>query len=204
MPNETSVSDLNNLNFFDFDYLDDHPEIPNDEERSDPNPNRYGTPSPYFSSTFKPLNESEGGHSQGSNAAASEDKRSAKHEDNQNVISEGNGPMFSSQNDQDMSETQNLRRSSRPSVYPRNYNDFVVESKVKYGLEKYVTYSQLLKNNFCFTYVLNKSFEPKSFEEAAKHQHCLDAMNSEMDALYRNNTWELVVLPKGRKAIGSK
>ncbi|GKF25122.1 ribonuclease H-like domain-containing protein, partial [Tanacetum coccineum] len=47
-------------------------------------------------------------------------------------------------------------------------------------------------------------FKPKSFEEAAKHQPWIDAMNSEMDALYRNNDWDLVELPKGRKAIGSK
>ncbi|GKC02397.1 ribonuclease H-like domain-containing protein [Tanacetum coccineum] len=59
---------------------------------------------------------------------------------------------------------QNVRRSSRQSVFLRNYNDFVVESKVKYGLEKYV----------------------------------------EMNALLRNDTWELVDLPEGRKAIGSK
>nr|GEZ64340.1 ribonuclease H-like domain-containing protein [Tanacetum cinerariifolium] len=45
---------------------------------------------------------------------------------------------------------------------------------------------------------------PSSFEEAAKHQPWIDAMNSEMDAFYRNNTWDLVELPKGRKAIGSK
>ncbi|GJR18322.1 ribonuclease H-like domain-containing protein [Tanacetum coccineum] len=49
-----------------------------------------------------------------------------------------------------------------------------------------------------------RSFKPKSFEEAAKHQPWIDAMNSEMDALYRNNDWDLVELPKGRKAIGSK
>ncbi|GJV00903.1 ribonuclease H-like domain-containing protein [Tanacetum coccineum] len=32
----------------------------------------------------------------------------------------------------------------------------------------------------------------------------VDAMNAEMDTLYRNNTWEIVDLPIGRKAIGSK
>ncbi|GKE50557.1 hypothetical protein Tco_1481815, partial [Tanacetum coccineum] len=97
IPTEPSVPDLNHLNFFDFDYLDDHPDIPNDEVRSDPSPNRYGTPSPHSGSTFEPLNESEGGHSHGLNAVASEDEGSANHEDNQNIISEGNGPLFSSQ-----------------------------------------------------------------------------------------------------------
>ncbi|GKE48613.1 ribonuclease H-like domain-containing protein, partial [Tanacetum coccineum] len=34
--------------------------------------------------------------------------------------------------------------------------------------------------------------------------HWIDAMNQEMNALLRNGTWELVKLPEGRKAIGSK
>nr|GEV06671.1 putative reverse transcriptase, RNA-dependent DNA polymerase, Gag-polypeptide of LTR copia-type [Tanacetum cinerariifolium] len=87
MPYEPSVPDLNNMNFFDFDYLDDHLDNSNNKERSDPNPN---------------------------------------------------------------------------------------------------------------------SFKPGSFKEASKHQPWIDAMNSKMDALYRNNTWKLVDLPKGIKVIGSK
>ncbi|GJS75302.1 ribonuclease H-like domain-containing protein [Tanacetum coccineum] len=114
MLDESSVPILNNLNFFDFDYLNDHSDIPNDEERSDPILNRYGTPSPHPGSTFEPLNESGEGHSHGLNVVASEEE---------------------------------------------------------------------------------------SFEEAAKHQPWVDVMNSEIDALYRNNTWDLVDLPKGRKAI---
>nr|GEW71583.1 ribonuclease H-like domain-containing protein [Tanacetum cinerariifolium] len=38
---------------------------------------------------------------------------------------------------------QHVRRSFRQSVFPRSYNDFVVESKVKYGLEKYVDYPKM-------------------------------------------------------------
>ncbi|GJU99891.1 ribonuclease H-like domain-containing protein [Tanacetum coccineum] len=121
---EQSVQELNYLNFFNSDYPDDHPDIPNDEERSDPNPTRYGTPSPHSGSTFKPLHENEGEHSQGPNAAATEDEMSTNHEDDQ-------------------------------------------------------------KNNIFL-------------------RPWVDAMNSEMDALYRNNTWKLADLPKGRKAIGSK
>ncbi|GJV07590.1 ribonuclease H-like domain-containing protein [Tanacetum coccineum] len=53
------------------------------------------------------------------------------------------------------------KRSSKQSVFPRNYNDFVVDSKI-------------------------------------------NAINNEMDALLRNNTWDIIDLPKNRKAIGSK
>ncbi|GJV62160.1 ribonuclease H-like domain-containing protein [Tanacetum coccineum] len=115
------VPGLNNLNFFDLDYLNDHSDVPNDKERSDPSPNRYDIPSPHSGSTYELLNESEGGQSQGSNV-----------------------------NDQDIPDIQNL----------------------------------------------------KSFEDVAKHHPWVDAMNSEMDAFYRNNTWDLVDLLQGRKAIG--
>nr|GEX80271.1 ribonuclease H-like domain-containing protein [Tanacetum cinerariifolium] len=87
-------------------------------------------------------------------AAASKNDRSANPEDNDNNISEGNGPSILSQNGQNTSETHNLRRSSRTSVFPKNYNEFVVESKVKYGLEEYINYTHLSKDNYCFTYDL--------------------------------------------------
>ncbi|GJW86918.1 putative RNA-directed DNA polymerase [Tanacetum coccineum] len=86
-------------------------------------------------------------------------------------------------------------------------NDDLVATQneeVKYGLEKYVGYSKLNFENFCFVTQLNKTREPKTYFEASKHSHRTDAMNQEMDALLRNDTWELVDLPEGRKAIGSK
>ncbi|GJV56414.1 ribonuclease H-like domain-containing protein [Tanacetum coccineum] len=61
---------------------------------------------------------------------------------------------------------QPLRRSERTTVLPVRYNDFVMTSKLKYGLEKFVGYAKLKPENFCFTTELNKSKEPKTFWEA--------------------------------------
>nr|GEU93286.1 hypothetical protein [Tanacetum cinerariifolium] len=61
-----------------------------------------------------------------------------------------------------------------------------------------------LRRNYCFSTMLNNGVEPKTYLEASQHKHWVDAMNDEMDALYRNNTWEIVDLPVGRKAVGSK
>ncbi|MCO5592612.1 hypothetical protein L7F22_046615 [Adiantum nelumboides] len=44
--------------------------------------------------------------------------------------------------------------------------------------------------------------EPTCFEEAAENVKWKEAMNEEMDALYGNETWELMPLPKGKKPIG--
>ncbi|GJW22071.1 ribonuclease H-like domain-containing protein [Tanacetum coccineum] len=118
-----------------------------------------------------------------------------------NIFSEGNldqNPSTSTQG------ALNVRRSLRQSVFPKNYNDFVVESKVKYGLKKYVGYSKLNSKNYCFGTQLNKNSKPKSFYKASKFSHWTDAMNNEMDALLRNDTWKIVDLPKDGKALGSK
>ncbi|GJT61385.1 ribonuclease H-like domain-containing protein [Tanacetum coccineum] len=125
-----------------------------------------------------PLNEDDGGHSYGVDASASEGERSANLEDN--IIS---------------SEGYNLH------IHPQ---DRLIDFKVKYGLGKYVNYSNLSKGNYCFAILLNKGIESKTFIEASQHKHWVDTMNAEMDAFYRKNTWELVNLPAGRKFIGSK
>ena len=44
--------------------------------------------------------------------------------------------------------------------------------------------------------------EPTCFEDAIGHVHWDAAMNEEMAALDANKTWDLVPLPRDKKAIG--
>ncbi|GKB95546.1 ribonuclease H-like domain-containing protein, partial [Tanacetum coccineum] len=124
----------------------------------------------------------------------------------ENVTSEGN--VLVNQNGEGQSSpmwvSPELRRSTRPKVMPARFNDFVVNSSVRYGLEKYVYYNKLSKRNLCFYTTLNKTTEPKTFQEASQNPKWIEAMNIEMEALFRNNTYVLVDLPPGRKAIGCK
>ena len=49
--------------------------------------------------------------------------------------------------------------------------------------------------------------EPNCFQEACKVKHSKEwkkAMEEEMNSLLENKTWELVNLPKGRKALQNK
>nr|GEZ25353.1 putative reverse transcriptase, RNA-dependent DNA polymerase, Gag-polypeptide of LTR copia-type [Tanacetum cinerariifolium] len=127
-----------------------------------------------------------------------------------NITSDGTDPSSSSYiNAHDVPENRSQvqpqsRRSSRDSKMPARFNDYVVGSSRKYGLEKYVTYSNLGKINYCFSTTLNKSTEPFTYEEAIKNPNWIEAMNNEIDALNRNNTWTICDLPHGRKAVGSK
>ncbi|GKB56849.1 ribonuclease H-like domain-containing protein [Tanacetum coccineum] len=66
----------------------------------------------------------------------------------------------------------------------------------KYGIEKHVKYSNLSTMNFCFVTNLNKSYV-----KASQDKNWVKAMNNEMEALFRNNTWILTDLPVKRKTI---
>lgn len=46
--------------------------------------------------------------------------------------------------------------------------------------------------------------EPTDFQEASKEEHWRSAMEVEMEAIEKNNTWKLTPLPHGHKPIGLK
>ncbi|GKC47944.1 putative RNA-directed DNA polymerase [Tanacetum coccineum] len=98
----------------------------------------------------------------------------------------------------------NVRRSSIKTSLPSRLKDYEIQGKVKYGLDRYVNYTKLNAENYSFETNLNKTIQPKTYKEASTDSKWVEAMNLEMEALYRNGTWELTILPKGRKAIGSK
>ena len=63
------------------------------------------------------------------------------------------------------------RRSSRTSRLPKSLNDFIIDGKVKYRVDKVVNYSKLTSDNYCITTSLNKSVEPTCYEEAILDQN---------------------------------
>jgi hypothetical protein len=65
-------------------------------------------------------------------------------------------------------------------------------------------YDKLSDNYYFFVSKIEDSREPISFEEAKKHSKCVNAMNEELDALNRNQTWELVKLSHGKKTVGCR
>nr|GEX24475.1 ribonuclease H-like domain-containing protein [Tanacetum cinerariifolium] len=136
---EKVFQDVNHINFFNLEY----PKTPNDDERVDPKLNCDNKKSQSASSG----SSESGGISVAAdflvnsrNNADSCDNNFATQDEGvttlkENVFSKGN----MDQNLNSISEdNQNLRRSSKQSVFPKNYNDFVVDSKVKNGIEKYV------------------------------------------------------------------
>ena len=46
--------------------------------------------------------------------------------------------------------------------------------------------------------------DPQTYEDVAKYPRCKASMKEEFNSLHKNNTWELVDLPPGRKLVQCK
>jgi hypothetical protein len=58
--------------------------------------------------------------------------------------------------------------------------------------------------NIKFTYVISSIFEPKSYKQASSIPHWQTTMTNEIQALEKNQTWDLVILPQNKTGIGCK
>ncbi|KAH9741648.1 hypothetical protein KPL70_002701 [Citrus sinensis] len=85
-------------------------------------------------------------------------------------------------------EAPEVRRSTRERRPPTWHSEYVTEINVAYCL-------------------LTEDEEPSTFHETLESLDVIlwmTAMQEEIEALHKNKTWELVPLPRGRKAIGNK
>ena len=114
---------------------------------------------------------------------------------------------------EDQEEDVNYEGSERPSSTPHRYASSTSTSSVQSpgsisqsltpikmrGLED--IYAQIEETNLFCLYV---DHEPFTFKEAVKEDYWRNAMQEEIYAIERNNTWELTTLPPGQKTIGVK
>lgn len=73
-----------------------------------------------------------------------------------------------------------------------------------YPIASFVSYGKLSLASRSMISTLDTINVPKTIGEALNHSGWRDAMIDEINALDHNNTWELVELPVGKKAIGCK
>ncbi|XP_071900983.1 uncharacterized protein [Coffea arabica] len=73
-----------------------------------------------------------------------------------------------------------------------------------YPVSSCVSYNHLPTSSCSFITSIDSISHPKTVHEALSHPGWRNAMIEEMNALDGNDTWNLVNLPAGKKAIGSK
>jgi hypothetical protein len=79
-----------------------------------------------------------------------------------------------------------------------------VRSCTHHPISDFVSYQHLSPSYHSFVSKLSSVSIPKNLQEALSDPKWREAMQEEMKALHKNNTWDLVELPNGKKAIGCK
>lgn len=103
-----------------------------------------------------------------------------------------------------------VRRSDRNRNQPPWMSDFIVNQILATDLPSSYPSSSLMSSlefstaHINFLGKLSGITEPQTYTEASKSPKWVEAMNAELEALERNQTWELTSLPRDKKPIGSR
>ncbi|XP_048426966.1 uncharacterized protein LOC125471095 [Pyrus x bretschneideri] len=81
---------------------------------------------------------------------------------------------------------------------------FSPEGNVKYPIANHVSCNSLTPERQALVDNLESIQVPTQVEETLKDPKWAKAMDEEMLALHKNHTWEVTVLPKGKKTIGCR
>jgi hypothetical protein len=114
------------------------------------------------------------------------------------------------------------RQSTRPRAPPKWHSDYQMHfadstasppssspvscsSKgTRHPLSSFLSYSRLSPSHYSFLTSISSIREPTTYDQAILDPKWQAAMQAELDALARNNTWSLVPLPADHKPIGCK
>ncbi|XP_056697640.1 uncharacterized protein [Spinacia oleracea] len=97
-----------------------------------------------------------------------------------------------------------LRRSIRPTKPPTWMEHYVNPSVRPSANVLTVTQFPLDKQLSCFLSTMIRTTDPVHFKHVVAQRHWVDAMNTELEALELNGTWEITTFPPGKHVIGCK
>lgn len=102
-----------------------------------------------------------------------------------------------------------VRKSKRPSKSPSYLKDYHCDlvhtvTTSPHHLSQVLSYDNLNPTYKAFTLAISSIFELVFYHEYVKHKEWRAAMSEEFKALKDNQTWSIVPLPKGKKAIGCR
>ena len=80
----------------------------------------------------------------------------------------------------------------------------VTQICTKHPIAKYISYQNLSDNYRAFTTNISKLVMPRNSQEALGDPNWRLVVFEEMNALKKNDTWEIVELPKGKKVVECK
>lgn len=106
-----------------------------------------------------------------------------------------------------------IQRSTRQHHAPGFLKDYhcnlhinksYLPHKTLYPIDSYLSYDQLNLSHQHFFFNVSTAYEPSFFHQVAKNPSWRHAMDEEIAAMERTNTWSIVPLPSGHHAVGCK
>ncbi|KAJ4751619.1 Retroelement pol polyprotein-like [Rhynchospora pubera] len=86
----------------------------------------------------------------------------------------------------------------------RSHPEHIELQGTRYPISRYISSDKFSVKHRAFLAAVTKEREPRHYGEAVKSKNWRDAMQNEIDALERNETWILEDLPPNKSAIGCK
>ncbi|KAJ0919535.1 putative RNA-directed DNA polymerase [Helianthus annuus] len=126
------------------------------------------------------------------NSGLTNSRQTQQHQDD----SELNSASSQNQHDEETSSTD----SENEMIRTRNINSIYRDTRALTNEEVLRKYNE----NQVINFVLYASADPTTYEEASKDVKWIDAMDKEMESIYKNQTWDLVDPPRNQKPIGVK
>lgn len=74
----------------------------------------------------------------------------------------------------------------------------------QHPISQFLSYHRLSTHHKAFITALDSITIPNSVHKAFEDRNWIQAMTEEMNALKKNDTWEVVTLPKGKQPVGYK
>ncbi|XP_074306524.1 uncharacterized protein LOC141641774 [Silene latifolia] len=97
-----------------------------------------------------------------------------------------------------------LRTTRNPSQSSSSSTTSPSSSGTPYDLANYINCNSFSEQHRSFIAAITSGVEPPTFKEAIRDNGWCEAMKAEIDALERNETWELTDLPVDKKALGCR
>lgn len=109
-------------------------------------------------------------------------------------------------------EVVQLGRGQRQKKIPPKLHDYILSTvrmdpdptSGRYSISTYVDYSVFSVSHCKFLAAITTAYEPRIFKEAMEDENWHFASRAQIDALEESGTWDVVKLPKGKKAPSCK
>lgn len=114
------------------------------------------------------------------------------------------------EDENNLSRAKETKREHKQPSYIKDFHCYLatranftdLERNKLYSLSSVVSYSKMSQSHKAFSLAISSDMEPKTFKSTAQKKEWQEAMNEELQALDRNQTWDIVTLPKDKVPIG--